>query len=50
MCDNCGCGSMASMMDVSVTSAMNGMTNTSGLGSDNSDLEIQSAPKNTIGN
>lgn len=50
MCDNCGCGSSASMMDISVMSAMDGVVTSSNLGSDNSDMPVQSAPSNTIGN
>jgi hypothetical protein len=50
MCDNCGCGSSATMMNISVTSAMDGVTSSSPLGIDNSDMPVQSAPQNTIGN
>lgn len=45
MCDNCGCGSMAEMMDVAVPSAMSGVTDSSKLGTDNTDMPVQSAPQ-----
>jgi hypothetical protein len=50
MCDNCGCGSSSSMMDVQVVSAMAGISDSSNLGTDTTDMTVQSAPKNTIGN
>jgi len=50
MCDNCGCGSSATMMNVPVESAMDGVVSESSLGVDNSDMPVQSAPQNTIGN
>jgi hypothetical protein len=50
MCDNCGCGSSATMMNVSVNSAMAGLSDSSTLGTDTTDMTVQSAPKNTIGN
>jgi hypothetical protein len=50
MCDNCGCGSSASMMDVGVMAAMGGLTDYDKLGTNSGEMQVQSAPPNTVGN